>query len=224
MRVSRIKIRNLRSIQHLAVDLGDATVFVGLNNAGKTAILDALSLALKRRWGQCGTGFSECAIHPVSADKDPQMSSRVTIELWLEEPGPREWPNSVAQALAQIVQLNVDTGVRSIALWTPWAWSDESGTFEASCNFLNVGREPLTGRGARRINLERFWRYVPAFYLGALRDVRDEVSARSQFWGRLLKALEIPTGLESRAERVLDLHNRRLLKADRRLEQIAVRD
>ena len=76
-------------------------------------------------------------------------------------------------------------------------------------------------RGARRVNLERFWRYLPVFYLGALRDVGDEFSPRSQFWGRLLKALEIPAGLESRALRVLDLLNRRLLRADPRLEEIA---
>ena len=72
------------------------------------------------------------------------------------------------------------------------------------------------------MNLERFWRYLPVFYLGALRDVSDEFSPRSsQFWGRLLRALEIPSELESRALRVLDLLNRRLLKADPRLEVIA---
>ena len=49
MHVSRIEIRNFRSIRHLAIDLGDTTVFVGPNNAGKTAILDALRLALTRR-------------------------------------------------------------------------------------------------------------------------------------------------------------------------------
>ena len=80
----------------------------------------------------------------------------------------------------------------------------------------------MEGRSARRVNLERFWRYLPVFYLGALRDVGDEFSPRSsQFWGRLLRALEIPPDLESRALRVLDLLNRRLLKADPRLEEIA---
>ena len=71
------------------------------------------------------------------------------------------------------------------------------------------------------MNLERFWRYLPTFYLGALRDIGDEFSPRSQFWGRLLKALEIPADLENRAQRVLDLLNRRLLKADPRLSDIA---
>ena len=48
MRITRIEIENFRSIRQLAVDLGDTTVFMGPNNAGKTAILDALRIALTR--------------------------------------------------------------------------------------------------------------------------------------------------------------------------------
>jgi putative ATP-dependent endonuclease of OLD family len=59
------------------------------------------------------------------------------------------------------------------------------------------------------------------FYLGALRNAEDEFSSRSQFWGRLLKAMEIPAALESRVQKVLDLLNTRLLHADPRLAQIA---
>src|SRR5207244_10330662 len=72
-----------------------------------------------------------------------------------------------------------------------------------------------------RMNLERFWQYLPVFYLGALRDADDEFSPRSQFWGRLLKAMEIPQELEARVQRVLDLLNTKLLRADPRLAQIA---
>lgn len=50
----------------------------------------------------------------------------------------------------------------------------------------------------------------------------DEFTSRSQFWGRLLKAMEIPPKLEGRMQKVLDRLNTRLLKADPRLEQIAV--
>ena len=45
MRITRLEIENFRSIRQLVVDLGDTTVFVGPNNAGKTAILDALRIA-----------------------------------------------------------------------------------------------------------------------------------------------------------------------------------
>ena len=221
MRVSRIEIRNFRSIRHLVVDLGETTVFVGPNNAGKTAILDALRIPLTRRWGQRGTGFTEYDVHVSGDGDDPKASPGVSIEIHVQESDPEEWPAGVAEDLEQIVQLDPETDLRSIALRTRWAWSEESGAFEPTWEFLNAARQPLAGWGARRVNLERFWRYLPVFYLEALRDVGDEFSPRSQFWGRLLKALEIPPDLESRALRVLDLLNRRLLKADPRLEEIA---
>ena len=221
MRVSQIEIRNFRSIRHVIVDLGETTVFVGPNNAGKTAILDALRIALTRRWGQRGTRFTEYDIHVSGDGDDPKASSGVSIEIHAQESELEEWPDGVTEDLDQIVQLDLKSGLRSIALRTRWAWSEESGAFEPTWEFLNAARDPLAGRGTRRLNLERFWRYLPVFYLSALRDVGDEFSPRSQFWGRLLKALEIPAGLESRALRVLDLLNRRLLKADPRLQEIA---
>ena len=221
MRLSRVEIHNFRSIRHVVVDLGRTTVLVGPNNAGKTAILDAIRIALTRRWGQRGTGFAEYDIHLSGDADDPKISPGVSIEIHMQESEPEEWPDGIAEDLDQIVQLDPNTGQRSIALRTRWGWNDESGAFEPTWEFLNAAREPLAGRGARRVNLERFWRYLPVFYLDALRDVGDEFSPRSQFWGRLLKAMEIPAGLEARALRVLDLLNRRLLKADPRLEEIA---
>lgn len=221
MRLSRVEIRNFRSIRHVVVDLGRTTVLVGPNNAGKTAILDAIRIALTRRWGQRGTGFAEYDIHLSGDSDDPKASPGVSIEIHMQESDPEEWPDGIAEDLDQIVQLDPNTGQRSIVLRTRWAWNDETGAFEPTWEFLNAAREPLTGRGARRVNLERFWRYLPVFYLDALRDVGDEFSPRSQFWGRLLKAMEIPAGLEARALRVLDLLNRRLLKADPRLREIA---
>ena len=119
------------------------------------------------------------------------------------------------------MQLDLNTNIRSIVLRARCRWSEESGAFEPSWEFLNVKREPLTGGGARRTNLERFWRYLPMFYLSALRDVGDEYSSRSQFWGRLLKSLRIPASLESRVQKVLDGLNRDVLSADPRLQKIA---
>lgn len=222
MRIARVEIENFRSIRHLAFELGDTTVLVGPNNAGKTAILDALRIALTRRWGQRGTGFSEYDIQMEDETADPKTSSGVTIELRTEEKQPGEWPDAMTADLGDIAQLNVTSGLRFVRLRTRCVWNADTDSFEPSWEFLDAGGESLRGAGARRVNLERFWRYLPVFYLGALRDVGDEFSTRSsQFWTRLLKDLNIPPELESRALRVLDLLNRRLLKADPRLEDIA---
>ena len=222
MRITRVEIENFRSIRHLAMDLSETTVLVGPNNAGKTAILDAIRIALTRRWGLRGTGFSEYDIHMSNEAEDPKSSSGVTIEIRSEERESREWPDAIVEDLGDIVQLDLATGLRSVRLRTRCVWNADTDSFEPSWEFLDAGRETLVGVGARRVNLERFWRYLPVFYLDALRDVKDEFSARSsQFWNRLLKDLNIPPELESRAMRVLDLLNRKLLKADPRLADIA---
>lgn len=221
MRITRLRIENFRSIRQLDIELSDTTVFIGPNNAGKTAILDAVRIALTRRWGQRGTGFTEYDVHLQSETDDPKTSPGVAIELRAEETVAGEWPDALQQDLDEIVQTDPATGRSFISLRASCAWSDAEGCFQPSWAFLNAARAPLVGQSARRMNLERFWQYLPVFYLGALRDADDEFSPRSQFWGRLLKAMEIPSELESRVQRVLDLLNRKLLQADPRLGQIA---
>lgn len=221
MRITTLRIENFRSIRSLDIALGDTTVFIGPNNAGKTAILDAVRIALTRRWGQRGTGFTEYDVHLATETDDPKASPGVAIELRAEEAQPGDWSEDLQQALDEIVQTDPVTGRNSITLRASCAWSAADACFQPAWAFLNAARQPLIGASARRMNLERFWQYLPVFYLGALRNADDEFSSRSQFWGRLLRAMEIPQELEGRVQRVLDLLNKKLLRADPRLAQIA---
>ena len=80
MHINRLRIENFRSIKLLELELGKNTVFIGQNNAGKTAILDAVRIALTRRWGQRGTGFTEYDIHLASESDDPKKSPGLAID------------------------------------------------------------------------------------------------------------------------------------------------
>lgn len=221
MRITRLRIENFRSIKFLELELGETTVLIGQNNAGKTAILDAVRIALTRRWGQRGTGFTEYDIHLENDAADPKASRGILIEVRAEETFAGDWPEELQQGLDEIVQADPSTGRSFVSLRVTCAWNPGSGAYEPAWEFLNAARMPLVGRSARRTNLERFWQYLPVFYLSALRDAEDEFSARSQFWGRLLRAMKIPDTLETRVKRVLDLLNKKLLRADPRLAQIA---
>ena len=221
MRITRLHIENFRSIREVDIELGETTVFIGPNNAGKTAILDAIRIALTRRWGQRGTGFTEYDIHLANENDDPKLSTGIIIEICIEENTIGEWPEPLLQNLDEISQTDPTTGLNSIRLRVNCSWSEADACYQPAWSFLNVARVPLIAHSARRTNLEKFWQYMPVFYLSALRDVNDEFSSHSQFWGRLLKEMEIPEALESRTMRVLNLLNRKLLKADPRLEEIA---
>lgn len=221
MRITSLKIENFRSIKSLYVELGEQTVFIGPNNSGKTAILDALRIALTRRWGQRGTGFTEYDIHLEKEGDDPKQSSGIAIEIKVEEKVAGEWPQVIQQDLDEISNTDPLTGKASISLSVTCQWSQADKCFQPAWTFLNAARQPFIGASARRTNLEKFWQYLPVFYLGAMRDAEEEFTAKSQFWGRLLKAMQIPAKLEQRVERILKRVNAQLLAADSRLGDIA---
>lgn len=214
MRIKRVLISNFRSIRHAAIDFGETTVLIGPNNSGKTAILEAVRIALTRRWGQRGTGFTEYDVHLSATRLDPKTGDPVVIEIDLQESSPGEWAAEVVEALADIVQLDPSTGQYSIILRVSCTWDPGEESFVPKWEFLNTDRNPLVGRSARATNFQEFFSFIPVFYLAAIRDASDEFATRSQFWGRLLRTVQIPKALEERSIRVFNLLNAKLLAAD----------
>jgi hypothetical protein len=91
MKITRLKIENFRSVRSLELNLGDTTIFIGQNNAGKSAILEAVRIVLTRRWGQRGTGFTEHDVHKPGEMGDPRTLPPVTVTLFMEEPSIGAW-------------------------------------------------------------------------------------------------------------------------------------
>lgn len=218
--ITRVLIKNFRSIKDADIILSPTTVFIGPNNIGKTAILDAIRIALSRRWGRQGTGFTEHDIHLPAGITDPKAAPPISIELEFEERQAGEWPQELQTALDDVVQLNPVTGRSSIILSVACPLNAVTCIPDPQWQFLNLQRQPLTGKGARSVNLQEFFQYVPIFYLGPLRDADDEFSARSQFWGRLLKAMHIPDVLQAKLKKDLDELNHDLLAADPRMKSV----
>lgn len=221
MLIKRVRISNFRSIRHADIELSATTVLIGPNNAGKSAILEALRIALTRRWGQRGTGFTEYDVHLCDTRPDPKVGDPVIIEVELQESAAGEWPEELANELEDIIQVNPLTGQSSIIMRVSCAWDTGEESYVPRWEFLNVDRNPLAGRGARAVNLQDFFQFLPVFYLEALRDAGDEFSARSQFWGKLLRTVQIPDALERKSKRIFDLLNRKLLDADPLLNNLA---
>ena len=57
MLIKRIRIEHFRSIRQADIELNETTILIGPNNAGKSAILDAVRIALTRRWGHIYEAF-----------------------------------------------------------------------------------------------------------------------------------------------------------------------
>ncbi|RWP12610.1 DUF2813 domain-containing protein [Mesorhizobium sp.] len=219
MEITHVRIRNFRSIRTLDLPLDKITVLVGPNNAGKSAILDALRIALGRRWGQKGTGFTEYDIHLGNDSVDPKKAGPAVIEVEFGERVAGEWQQEIQDDLLNEMQTDAENRAR-VTLRVSCGWDANAQAYEPLWEFLDAAGQPIKG-GRRITNTHPLFNYVPIFYMNALRDPIDEFSVQSQLWGRLLRAISIPEALEARTMRVLELVNTRLMEGDPRLKQIA---
>src|ERR1035437_5762660 len=114
MKITHLHIENFRSIRSLDLTLDDTTVFIGPNNAGKTAILEAVRIALSRRWGQQGTGFTEDDVHCPDENTDPRTAPAVRVGILLEEPSTGAWPPDMVADLDDVMTI-MPNGLNRIA-------------------------------------------------------------------------------------------------------------
>ena len=131
MRITRIEIRNFRSIRHLALDLGNTTVFIGPNNVGKTVILDAVRLVLTRRWGENWLRFKGTDVGDAPNSGGEDDASGACITLWIEESASEEWPRS--------------RGVEGIILPRPRFWEDYLTALEIPVGLEAAAEDVLEG-------------------------------------------------------------------------------
>lgn len=220
MKLREIRVQNFRCLADVAIPIGDTTVLVGANNAGKTALLDALRIVLTGNRGNRGTPFDEYDYHMSKVGDSPQTSQGIVIELWFREDTPDEWPDSLVQALNEIIQTDPVQELDAIRLRISSKHDAVAGAIMTTQAFLTLDGQPLVGRGANSANLGTFLSYVRLFYLSSLRDANDEFSPRSQHWGRILRSLEISEAQSRDLSTELAKLNESLLKADPKLEQV----
>lgn len=136
MEISRLKISNFRSIKEADIQFGAVTVLIGTNKDGKSAILEAIRIALTRRWGQRGNGFTEYDVHLCDGRPDPKVGDPVVTEVELQEDVANEWPEDLRGELEDIIQLDPVTGRASIIMRVSCSWEAAEESFVPRWEFL----------------------------------------------------------------------------------------
>jgi len=220
MKLRKVTIKNFRCLVDVTVPIDDTTILIGENNSGKTALLEALRIALPRAITGRGFVFDEYDYHMCKANDSPQTCEGIIIELWFQEDTPDQWPASLTQDLDEIIATDPSKDLDYIGLRLSSKYDLTAGGAVTKWEFLTLDGQPRGGKGARAINLNTFLPYIKLFYLSALRDAGDEFSSRSQFWGRILRALKISEEQRENLTEELGKLNSALLAADPRLEQV----
>lgn len=177
LRVSALRIQDVRVIQDICLDLSETTVLVGENNVGKTAVLRALDLALG-------------SVRPDDDDfRVDEAGVRVTefvVDLRLSPSTGATFSDEAAGRLGDAVQLENPQFATLRTRGVPSA--DGSGPILErrwvggwACERQEAHALPeLEHPRADQLNLVSF------FLLDARRDLVEEVRHRRSYWGRLL--------------------------------------
>jgi putative ATP-dependent endonuclease of OLD family len=220
MKLREIRVKNFRCLVDVVVPIDDTTILVGENNSGKTALLNALRIALTRAVGGRGGQFDEYDYHMAKSGDSPESSDGIVIELWFREDGTGEWPDSLTQALHEITQIEPVNDIDSIGVRLSSKYDAMAKEMATKWEFLSLDGQPLGGKAANPANLAKFLGYIRLMHLSALRDSNDEFSPRSQYWGRILRDLKISEDQRKSVADELTKLNDTLLKADPRLEKV----
>ena len=220
MNLREVRIKNFRNLVDVSIPIDDTTVLVGENNSGKTAFLDAVRIALTRSSSGRVSPFDEYDYYMTNVGDTPRTSEGIIIELWFREDKSDEWPDSLVQVLSDIIQTDPVKDIDYIGLRVTSMYDVLLKQISSKWEFLTLDGQPLGGKGANPSNVNNFFNYVRLFYLSALRDSNSEFSARSQYWGKILRDLKIEEAQKNALMEEITKLNDSLLKADARLEQV----
>ncbi|MDH4027202.1 MAG: DUF2813 domain-containing protein [Nitrospirota bacterium] len=218
MKLVEIKIDNFRGIHSLHLPLDRLTVLIGENNTGKSTVLEAIRLVLMRGFGSRRMGqFSEYDFHLVDADAKPQTAQPIKILLHFAEEQENEWPDAIIQQMSEVVLLDIN-GFNHIWLQTEGSFNPDSASFETKWAFLNSSGAELILKNSTQLNL--ISRFVPLFFLSALRDASQEFGQRGQFWSGFLKSIQLPDDKREELEKMLQEVNTSVIGANSGLTEV----
>lgn len=218
MQLKEVVIENFRSIKSLRLPMDGLTVLIGENNIGKSSILEAVRIALTRGFGaKRGGQFSEYDFHLNSAEATPQSADPISIVLHFAEINEDEWPDAISQQLNEYIQPD-DDGLNHIWLRVKGEYQETTSNFEGKWIFINEMGDELPLRNSSAINT--LSRFVPIFFLSALRDASQEFAQRGQFWSGFLKSIQVPDDKRQDIERMLKEVNSCVIDANAGLSEV----
>lgn len=219
MKLKDIKIENFRGIRSLNLPLDNLTVFIGENNTGKSTVLEGLRLILTRGFGYRKDGrFTEYDFHLKDSDATPQAAEPISITLHFSENEVDEWPEAIVQQMSDVALPDMETGLYHVWLQARGTYHDESGAFETKWAFLNADGDELNLKNATPHNL--ITRFVPLFFLSAIRNASQEFGQRGQFWSGFLKSIQLPDDQREKIEEMLQEVNAQVIGANEGLTEV----
>lgn len=203
------RVRDFRSLANIEVELGDLTVLIGANNAGKTSFLDSLFAAIGAGRKSLGTDDVRLAPGESSAPKTRQ----VIIDVMIRPVGPDGkvldaypegsfWTNLWGTTgIAIDDSLNEFTGIRTTLKWSAVRVEHviERRFLKEWKAFADWTSAATQDRPVTAAHLDP----LALHYVDAKRDLEEDLRKPGSFWRRLTEDLGLSSAEIEEMEKTL---------------------
>lgn len=199
--VTDVRVSNFRSLGNIEVELGDLTVLIGANNAGKTSFLDALFAAI-------GAGRKTLTSDDIRLAKDEAFAPKdrvVTVDVRIYPigadgkkaaafPDGSFWTTLWGSSFVLDLDTESDLG-EFIAFRTTLTWSVAKSDYVIERKPLKEWRAfgdwleaTVTEKSVTAAQLDP----IALHYIDAKRDLDEDLRRQGSFWRRLTDDLGLP--------------------------------
>ncbi len=219
IKITDVRVSNFRALKNVEMSLGDLTIILGANNAGKTSFLDALYAAIGA--GRKLLGQDDVRLE--GGEALPPKERVVTVDVRirpLEEdgkiaanfPAGSFWTNLWGTGIKQEMDGDFD---EFVGIRTTLAWSHSKGDYLIERRFLKEWKvfgdwlaTPVDETS--KVNAAQI-EPLALHYIDAKRDLEDDIRKQGSFWRRMTEDLGLSDADVEAFEKVLSDLNHELV-------------
>lgn len=164
MKISKIRIKNFRSIKDIEVEPNNLCALIGENNVGKSNLLYAIDLVLGEKWPANRLSENDIYSHDKSLD--------VQIQIFFDAPIDHEYYGTILNIYGFDLRYNFNEGTTLLCL-------DGHGDYVET----QYGKKLYLNNAIRE--------QIPSVFIGVNRNLEKELSGSQwTLFGKLLKEIE----------------------------------
>ncbi len=210
LKITRLRIKNFRSIESLEIALSDNNLIIGQNNAGKSNILKAINIALNT-----AHYVSEQDIfvkNGEALEKNKIAIIDIMISPEEDENGRNAFSSFWTSVFSDRWIYTDDNSNDFVGIRTIIQYDVEFDNYRCSKHAIKQWGESVDTADCKKQNFTQdMTKYISCFYMDAHRDITDDIRDKKSFFGRATSSSEIPSEIVEKLEKQLDDINKEII-------------